>query len=149
MNQNEITLKPIGIIHTDFKTRKNVPRQGRLGNNNHGWIEINPELVEGLDKLGEFTHIFLIFNFHQSDGFLLTQITPNHHQQKGVFATRSPLRPNPIGMTIVEVKKVEGNKIWFSGADMLDGTPLLDIKPYSAELDIYQDAKGGMPHHDN
>lgn len=149
MEQHEITLKSIGIIHTEFKSRGEAPRQGRLGTNNYGWIEMNSELVEGLDRLNEFSHIFLIFNFHQSNGFLLTQITPNHHQQKGVFATRSPLRPNPIGMTVVELKKVEGNKIWFSGADMLDGTPLLDIKPYSTELDIYQDANGGMPHHDN
>lgn len=149
MEQQKITLNPIGIIHTEFKSRGEAPRQGRLGTNNNGWIEINPELVAGLDKLDEFSHVFLIFNFHQSEGFHLTQITPNHHQQKGVFATRSPHRPNPIGLTVVELEKVEGNKIWFSGADMLDGTPLLDIKPYSAEIDIYQDAKGGMPHHDN
>lgn len=149
MEQQKITLNPIGIIHTEFKSRGEAPRQGRLGTNNNGWIEMNPELVAGLDKLDEFSHVFLIFNFHQSEGFHLTQITPNHHQQKGVFATRSPFRPNPIGVTIVELEKVEGNKIWFSGADMLDGTPLLDIKPYSAEIDIYQDAKGGMPHHDN
>jgi len=149
MEQQEITLKPIGIIHTEFKSRGEAPRQGRLGIHNTGWIEMNPELVAGLDKLDEFSHVFLIFNFHQSEGFHLTQITPNYHQQKGVFATRSPHRPNPIGLTVVELEKVEGNKIWFSGADMLDGTPLLDIKPYSAEMDIFRNAKGGMPYHDN
>lgn len=148
MTHNEVTLKPIGVIHTDFKTKENIPRQGRLGTNNNGWIEINPEFEKGLDKLNEFSHIFLIFNFHKSEGFHLTQITPNHHRVKGVFATRSPLRPNPIGMTIVELEKVDGNKIWFSGADMLEGTPLLDIKPYSPELDIYHDAKNGSLHHD-
>lgn len=147
--QKEITLKPIGIIHTDFKTKENIPRQGRLGTNNNGWIEINPELKEGLAKLDAFSHVFLIFNFHQSEGFELTQVTPNHHHEKGVFATRSPHRPNPVGMTIVELEKVEGNKIWFSGSDMLDGTPLLDIKPYAPELDNYPDAKGGTSHKDS
>lgn len=149
MSQYEITLKPIGIIHTGFQTRENIPRQGRLGTNNNGWIEVNSELVEGLDRLDEFSHIFLIFNFHQVNEFYLTQITPNHRQEKGVFATRSPHRPNPIGMTIVGLEKIEGNKIWFSGADMIDGTPLLDIKPYFPELDIYLEAKGGIPHHNN
>lgn len=141
MKQNKITLEPIGTIHTDFMTKENVPRQGRLGTNNGGWIEINPEFEEGLDKLNEYSHIYLIFNFHQSEGFQLTQITPNHHRQKGVFATRSPHRPNPVGLTIVTLERVEGNKIWFSGADMLDGTPLLDIKPYFHELDVYPDTK--------
>jgi len=150
MSQTQIILQPIGTIHTEFKTRENIPRQGRLGTNNNGWVEIKPEFVEGLDRLNEYSHIFLIFNFNQSEGFHLTQITPNHQQQKGVFATRSPYRPNPIGLTIVGLEKIEGNKIYFTGADMLDGTPLLDIKPYSPELDIYSEAKGnGMPHHHN
>lgn len=141
MQQNEITLKPIGIVHTHFKTRENVPRQGRLGTGNNGWVEIDPGFEKGLDKLNEYSHIYLIFNFHQSEGVQLTQITPNRHREKGVFATRSPHRPNPIGLTVVKLEKVEGNKIRFSGADMLDGTPLLDIKPYFPELDIYPDAE--------
>lgn len=147
MNHYTIALEPIGIIHTDFKTKESVPRQGRLGTNNNGWIELNPKYVEGIDRLSEFSHIFLIFNFHQSEGFILTQITPNHHEQKGVFATRSPYRPNPLGLTIVVLERVEGNKIYFSGADMMDGTPLLDIKPYSPELDIYPEARGHKHHH--
>ncbi|MBE0650554.1 MAG: tRNA (N6-threonylcarbamoyladenosine(37)-N6)-methyltransferase TrmO [Bacteroidales bacterium] len=147
MIQRQIVLQPIGIIHTDFTTKENIPRQGRLGTNNNGWVEINPEFVEGLDRLTEYSHIFLIFDFNQSEGFNLTQITPNHHQQKGVFATRSPYRPNPIGLTIVSLERIEGNKIYFSGADMLDGTPLLDIKPYSPELDVYTEAKGNGNSH--
>ncbi len=146
-HNNKITLEPIGIIHTEFITKENIPRQGRLGTNNNGWIELNPELVEGIDKLSDFSHIFLIFNFHQSEGFNLTQITPDHHEQKGVFATRSPYRPNPLGLTIVTLEKIQGNKIYFSDADMLDGTPLLDIKPYSPELDIYPEAIGNGMYH--
>jgi tRNA-Thr(GGU) m(6)t(6)A37 methyltransferase TsaA len=148
MNQKEIVLHPIGIIHTDFKTGENMPRQGRLGTDNHGWIEINSEFTEGLDRLDDYSHVYLIFNFHQLEGLHLTQITPNHHQQKGVFATRSPYRPNPVGLTIVELEKIEGNRIYFSGADMLDGTPLLDIKPYFPELDVYSEATAnGIAHH--
>ncbi len=147
MEQKGVVLQPVGMIRTGFKTRENMPRQGRLGTGNKGWVEMDPAFAEGLDRLEEYSHVYLIFYFHQSNGFHLTQITPNHHEIKGVFATRSPHRPNPVGLTIVELERIEGNKIYFSGADMLDGTPLLDIKPYFPELDVYPEATGGTPHH--
>ncbi len=139
-----IVFKPIGIIHTPFKDdKKKIPRQGRFGEGNEGYAEIFPEYAEGLKDTEGFSHLYFIFHFHQSDGYSLLQYTPRNHNLRGVFAIRSPRRPNAIGQTIVKVNKVEGNKIYFSGADMIDGTPLLDIKPYVPEIDMYPDALNG------
>ncbi len=139
----KIEFSPVGIIHTPFDGKEKIPHQGRFGENNDGWVEIFPEFAEGLNGLESFSHIYLLFHFHLSTDYSLTQITPRHHQTKGVFAIRSPRRPNGIGMTIVKLKKIEGNKIYFSGADMIDGTPLLDIKPYNTDIDSYPDADNG------
>ncbi len=141
--KNKIELSPVGIIHTPFDGKEKIPHQGRFGENNDGWVEIFPEFAEGLNGLESFSHIYLLFHFHLSADYSLTQITPRHHLAKGVFAIRSPRRPNGIGMTIVKLKKIEGNKIYFSGADMIDGTPLLDIKPYSTDIDSYPNADNG------
>jgi tRNA-Thr(GGU) m(6)t(6)A37 methyltransferase TsaA len=141
--KNKIEFSPIGTIHTPFDGKEKIPRQGRFGENNDGVAEIFPEFTEGLNGLESFSHIYLLFHFHQSGGYMLTQVTPRHHQVKGVFAIRSPRRPNGIGMTIVKLQKIEGNKIYFSGADMINGTPLLDIKPYSTGIDCYPEARNG------
>ncbi len=142
-NKNKIIFSPVGIIHTPFDGKEKIPHQGRFGENNDGWVEIFPEFAEGLNGLESFSHIYLLFHFHLSADYSLTQITPRHHQTKGVFAIRSPRRPNGIGMTIVKLKKIEDNKIFFAGADMIDGTPLLDIKPYNTDIDSYPDADNG------
>ena len=142
-NNLKIEFSPIGIIHTPFDGKTKIPRQGRFGENNDGVVEIFPEYTEGLLGLESFSHLYLIFHFHQSKGYLLTQITPRHHQIKGVFAIRSPRRPNGIGLTIIRLKKIEGNRIYFTGADMIDGTPLLDIKPYTTDIDSYPEADNG------
>ena len=141
--KNKIEFSPVGIIHTPFDGKEKIPHQGRFGENNDGWVEVFPEFAEGLNGLESFSHIYLLFHFHQSADYSLIQITPRHHQTKGVFAIRSPRRPNGIGMTIVKLKKIEGNKVYFTGADMIDGTPLLDIKPYSTDIDSYPDANDG------
>ncbi len=143
MEEQQIQFSPIGIIHTPFDGREKIPRQGRFGENNEGWVELFPEFAEGLEGLESFSHIYLIFHFHQSEGFSLKQTTPRHHLHLGVFAIRSPRRPNGIGITIVKLNKIEGNLIYFSGADMIDETPLLDIKPYTSEIDCYGDATNG------
>ncbi len=143
MEKQKIQFSPIGIIHTPFDGHEKIPRQGRFGENNGGWVELFPEFAEGLEGLDNFSHIYLVFHFHQSEGFSLMQTTPRQHLHLGVFAIRSPKRPNGIGITIVKLKKIEGNKIYFSGADMINGTPLLDIKPYTSEIDCYRDANNG------
>jgi tRNA-Thr(GGU) m(6)t(6)A37 methyltransferase TsaA len=144
MKNKEIIFKPIGIIHTPFKDdKKKIPRQGRFEENNDGYVEIFPEYEEGLKDLEFFSHLYLLFHFHKSNDYDLLQITPRNHNLRGVFAIRSPRRPNALGQTIVKLQKIEGNKIFFTGADMIDGTPLLDIKPYVPEIDYYADAVNG------
>ena len=142
--EKEIVFKPIGIIHTPFADNKiKIPRQGRFGENNDGYAEIFPEFLQGLKDVESFSHLYFLFHFHKSQGWDLLQYTPRHHNLRGVFAIRSPHRPNPIGQTIVKLIKIENNKIFFSGADMLDGTPLLDIKPYVPDIDFYENAVNG------
>ena len=143
MENKQIKFSPIGIIHTGFDGSEKIPRQGRFGENNDGWVELFPEFAEGLQGLESFSHIYLLFHFHKSSGFSLVQITPRHHLRKGVFAIRSPYRPNGIGMTIVKLIKIDQNRIYFTGADMIEGTPLLDIKPYTSEIDSYRNATNG------
>ncbi len=143
MEKSVIELNPIGVIHTSFDGKEKIPRQGIFGKNNDGWVEIFPEYEEGLLGLKDFSHVYFIFNFHKGKGYSLVQVTPHRHKTKGVFAIRSPHRPNALGLTIVRIKNIEGNKIYFSGADMIDGTPLLDIKPYTTDIDCYPDAKSG------
>lgn len=144
MKTQEITFNPIGIIRTPFDGIEKIPRQGRFGNNNDGSVEIFKEFSEGLKDLETFTHAHLIFYFHEKDEDLkLIQYPKGREIPRGVFAIRSPLRPNKIGLTIVKIKSVENNIIHFEGADMIDGTPLLDIKPYVSEIDCYPDAGKG------
>jgi len=143
MDSKQINFSPIGIIHTPFDGLDKIPRQGRYGEHNDGWVELFPEYLDGLLGLMSFSHVYLLFQFHQSKAFSLIQTTPRHQLTKGVFAIRSPRRPNGIGMTIVKLKKIDGNRIYFAGADMIEGTPLLDIKPYTSEIDCYPEAING------
>ena len=138
-----VSLEPIGLIHTPFTGKEKLPRQGRFEPENKGWVEVFPEFELGLKGLEDFSHAYLIFHFHLSGDYDLLQFTPRHRVEKGVFAIRSPRRPNPIGLTIVRLDKIEGNRIYFSGPDMMDGTPLLDIKPYTTEIDCYPEADNG------
>jgi tRNA-Thr(GGU) m(6)t(6)A37 methyltransferase TsaA len=144
MKNKEIVFKPIGIIHTPFgNDKKKIPRQGRFGENNDGIAEVFPEYAGGLKDLESFSHLYLLFHFHKSQNYDLLQITPRNHNLRGVFAIRSPRRPNALGQTIVKILKIEQNKIFFTGADMIDGTPLIDIKPYVPEIDYYPGAVNG------
>jgi tRNA-Thr(GGU) m(6)t(6)A37 methyltransferase TsaA len=126
----KIIYRPIGLIHTPFKGIKGTPHQPTAGKDVEGIIEIQPEYTEGLNDIEGFSHIILIYHFHLSAGYSL-KIKPFMHDHiRGVFSTRSPRRPNPIGISIVRLLKVEGGKIHVKDVDIVDGTPLLDIKPY-------------------
>ena len=127
---DEIRFKPIGVIRTPYKNKKDVPSSTRLGKGVKGTVEIKPELVDGLKDLHGFSHIVLVFHLHESKGFNLFAKPPLDVVKRSVFATRSPARPNPIGISIVKLNKIENNILYVSNLDMLDGTPLLDIKPY-------------------
>ena len=137
---NTITYKPIGTIHTPFQTVDDAPSQPR---DVAGTIEILPEYTEGLQDLEGFSHVMLIYHLHQSHGYRL-KIVPRHGDTvRGVFATRSPNRPNPIGIAVVELQSIERNILAIKPVDMLDNTPLLDIKPYIPSLDKQIPAKSG------
>ena len=135
---DEITYKPIGIIHTPFTNEDDVPSQGAFAPDGEGTVEVYPQFAAGLLKLDGFKQIVLIFHFHKSTDYKLKSVSKyNKDVVSGVFAMRSPRRPNPIGITVVRLLSVEGNVLHIAGVDMLDGTPLLDIKPYVAELDAH------------
>ncbi|MGD6808280.1 MAG: tRNA (N6-threonylcarbamoyladenosine(37)-N6)-methyltransferase TrmO [Candidatus Bathyarchaeia archaeon] len=139
---NEITYKPIGVIHSPFKEPKNVPIQASASGTT-GTIELNPQYVEGLKDLEGFSHIILLYHFHlvKSVSLLVKPFLDNNLH--GLFATRAPARPNPIGLSIVQLKKVDGNILHIQDVDILDGTPLLDIKPYVPKFDYRENCKIG------
>ena len=130
----EITMKPIGYIKSPHKEKAAVPKQGILSPETTAVIEIFEEYSEGIVDIKEGEYGVVLFYFHKSEGYQLTTLSRRSNQMMGVFSTRSPNRPNGIGMSIVRFVKKEGRCLTFEGVDMLDGTPVLDIKPYSGEL---------------
>ncbi len=112
-----------------------MPIQPEGGRDVEGWIEVYPEYEEALSDLEGFSHIYLIFHFHRSKGYSLRVVPYLDTEERGVFATRAPRRPNPIGVSVVRLKRIEGNKVFVCDLDILDGTPLLDIKPFVREFD--------------
>ncbi len=127
---DSITCKPIGIIHSSYTNPSDVPRPSDNYDKSKGQIEIFPEYVAGLTDLDGFSHIEVIFNFHLSKHTSLKAHPPMDNREHGVFATHSPFRPNSIGLTIVRLDSIEDNILNISGIDMVEGTPVLDIKPY-------------------
>jgi tRNA (adenine37-N6)-methyltransferase len=126
----KIEFEPIGYVKSDIRTTSDAPRHHSVSDR-EGIIEIKPDLAEGLYRIGERTHLVVLFYFHESRGPVeMHQKPPQGDGKKGVFSTCSPNRPNPIGMDIVELVKVEGNRLHVRKIDMIDGTPVLDIKPY-------------------
>ncbi len=131
----KIMYRPIGYIHSPFKTTAEIPRQSIYASDREAIIDIKPEFSAGLLNLDQSSHIVVLFHFHQSSAYeLLVEPRDGSSEERGVFATRSPHRPNGIGLSIVELVRVQGNHIIIKGVDMLDGTPVLDIKPYSPGL---------------
>ena len=132
----EIRYTPIGIIHSPFKEPRGMPIQSTVAKNIEGRIEIFPEYAKGLKDLDGFSHIILIYHFPLSR-FSDLLVKPYMDDEKhGVFATRAPSRPNPIGMSVVRLIKIEENILHIRHVDVVDGTPLLDIKPYVPEFDM-------------
>jgi len=132
---DNITLKPIGVIHTPYQTDEDAPRQS-TNSREIGEVELRPELAEGLKGIEKFQYLILIFAFHRAPALEgLTVLSWRDGVERGVFATRSPHRPNPLGFSIVKLLRREDCRLFVEGVDMLDGTPLLDIKPYFSDLD--------------
>jgi tRNA (adenine37-N6)-methyltransferase len=139
----DITFKPIGIIHTPFINATGMPVQSAFSPGVKGHILLYDEFIEGLMDLDGFSHIIMLYHFHKSTECELQVVPFLDHLPHGVFATRAPKRPNGIGISVVRLLKIEGNILEFENADMLDATPLLDIKPYIPEFDIHQVDKTG------
>jgi tRNA-Thr(GGU) m(6)t(6)A37 methyltransferase TsaA len=138
----------IGYVESCYKERFGTPRQAILVPSSWGIIHLRPELnlQDGLEGLEGFSHLWVIFVFHQNTNKnIKMKVHPPRMQgeKTGVFATRSPHRPNPIGLSAVKIEKIEGLKIFISGVDLVDGTPVLDIKPYIAEADSLSETRSG------
>ena len=133
-------LEPIGVIHTPYHRREDIPRQGRLSSELCE-IEVFPQFAPALKDIEQCTHLFVIFWLHLGDRGRLTATPPHDGKEHGVFATRSPSRPNPLALDIVVLLEVKENRLRVLGMDALDGSILLDIKPYSAGIDSFPHAK--------
>jgi tRNA (adenine37-N6)-methyltransferase len=136
-------LVPIGVINTPLTSTQAAPVQGRLRSDLEGEILLDDAFAEGLADLDGFSHLMLLYVFHQA-GSCKLKVTPYlDSTPRGLFATRAPSRPNPIGVTVVRLLAIEGCRLRVSGVDMLDGTPLLDIKPYVPAFDAVAEARCG------
>ena len=135
--------KPIGVIHSPFKDLKNMPIQPSASASAPGHAEVFPEFAPGLKDLDGFSHVILVYHLHRTTRVNLLVTPLLDRQPRGVFATRAPTRPNPIGLSVVQLERIEGNKLYLSNLDVLDGTPLLDIKPYVPDFAGPEDVRIG------
>ncbi|NOR10079.1 MAG: tRNA (N6-threonylcarbamoyladenosine(37)-N6)-methyltransferase TrmO [Desulfovibrionaceae bacterium] len=138
-----IELKPIGIIHTPFTKPEGMPIQPAGAAGVHGTVEVFEEYHAGLKDLDGFSHIILLYHFHRSQGFNLQIVPFMDTQFRGLFATRAPKRPNPIGLSIVQLESIKNGVLHVQNVDILDGTPLLDIKPYVPDFDSHVEVRTG------
>ena len=140
---NEIRYKPIGTIHSSFKEPEGTPIQPAGAKGINGTVEVFPEYAEGLKDVEGFSHIILIFHFHLSRRAPLKVKPYMDNEMRGVFATRSPSRPNPIGISVVRLIGIEDNILYIQDVDIVNGTPLLDIKPHVPEFDMREVVRVG------
>jgi len=139
----KLTLKPIGVIHSPYKTKEKTPIQGIFRPEGTGWVELYPEYEEGLKDIDSFSHIFIIYSLDRAGRVELVRPTLLDDQPHGIFACRYPSRPNGIGLTIVRLLERKANMLKIGGIDVLDNTPLLDIKPYVPRFDSFPQASEG------
>jgi len=139
----QIKYQPIGIIHSPFKEVAGMPIQSAGAKGIKGTIELHPAYAAGLKDLAGFSHIILLYHFHLSQSYSLRVKPFLDEDMHGVFATRAPRRPNPIGLSVVKLLRIEGRTLQVEEVDILDGTPLLDIKPYVPEFDVKRAKKIG------
>jgi tRNA-Thr(GGU) m(6)t(6)A37 methyltransferase TsaA len=126
--------QPIGFVSSPYTERGTIPKGLNARHDAVGELRILPEFEAGLADIEGFSHLFVLWEFDRSEGYQLTAHPPSDSRSHGVFATRSPLRPNPIALTVVELLGREGASLQVRGVDMLDGTPILDIKPYLSSV---------------
>jgi tRNA (adenine37-N6)-methyltransferase len=128
------SMRPIGHVRSGYQDTKEIPKGLGAKHETEGVLEILPEFEPGLSDIEGFSHLFVIWAFDRADGFDLVASPPSDNRPHGVFATRSPRRPNPIGLTVVELLGRDGPALRVRGVDMLEGTPILDIKPYLSNV---------------
>lgn len=128
------TPQPIGVVRSQYTKTEQVPKGLGAKHEAEGVLEILPEFEPGLTDIEGFSHLIVLWAFDRSQGFELLGTPPSDNRPHGVFATRSPRRPNPIGLTVVEFLRRDGRLLHVRGVDMLDGTPILDIKPYLSSI---------------
>ena len=128
------TMNPIGVVRSPYGDTTQIPKGPDARHDAEGLLDINAELGAGLTDIEGFSHLFVVWVFHRTEGYDLISTPPTDDRPHGVFASRSPRRPNPIGLTVVELLRREGARLHVRGVDMLDGTPILDIKPYLSSV---------------
>jgi tRNA-Thr(GGU) m(6)t(6)A37 methyltransferase TsaA len=138
-----VTFRYIGVIHSPFTRLEEMPVQPAGEAAGPGTVEVFSEFASGLKDLAGFSHVILIYHLHQAGRADLTVTPFPGSEPRGVFATRAPARPNPLGLSVARLAKVEGATLYLEEVDILDGTPLLDIKPYVPEFDYRPDARTG------
>jgi len=134
MTSTPFAFSPIGTVHSPFTETSQIPRGPGAKHVAEGTLEIRSDLAEGLTDIEGFSHLYVIWVFDRSEGYQLMSTPPTDTRPHGVFATRSPRRPNPIALTVVRLLGREGNTLKVGGVDMLDGTSILDIKPYLSSV---------------
>ncbi len=140
-----LVCEPIGVVHSPFSERARAPRQPAAAQHVHGRIELLPGhgFEHALEDVSAWQYLWVLFWFHKNEGWRPKVLPPRSARRRGLFATRSPYRPNPIGLSVVKLESVEGLSLHVSGVDMLDDTPVLDLKPYVAYTDALSEAAGG------
>jgi len=136
-------MEPIGYIQSPYEESINIPIQGRFEQENKGCCVIDLKYQQGLKDLAGFSHAYLLYYFHKAFETQLVGKPFLEDEEHGIFAIRSPFRPNKIGITLVKIESIADNRLYFTGVDMLNGTPLLDIKPFVKEFDIVADSTSG------
>ena len=140
---NNIVFRPIGVIRSEHVVSQETPIQPVYAWDCLGRVELLPEFADGLHDIDGFSHIYLIYHFDRAEAAKLRVKPFLQDTERGVFSTRAPCRPNAIGLSVVELLRREGNVLHFAGADILDGTPLLDIKPFTSKFDGVTPTRSG------
>jgi len=141
---DDFRMRAIGYIHSPYQETSQIPKGLGARHTAEGSLRLLPEFAAGLQDIEGFSHLIIIWVFHRAEGFELVGATPADGKPHGVFASRSPRRPNPIGLSAVELVRREGDVLYLRCLDMLDGTPVLDIKPYTSSIPAEQLRRGWL-----
>lgn len=138
-----LAIRPVGVVRSAWRMRPEAPRQGTVDPGAEAVVVLRDGLQNTLKDLAGFSRLWIVFWFHHSRGWNQQLVPPRDSVKRGVFATRCPDRPNPLGLTCAAIVRIHGCRIWIRGHDLLDGTPVLDLKPYVPDYDAFPDATRG------